>query len=231
MVMSLSGGVTKGGFRLLDILVARTFDARVPGGELVPGPEIHVRGRLDATIPPWSHTGWNGPTTSTSACSHWRPDAPSLLLWFRKRSSAISALILLAGGFSWYYVMFQHTHIHHFVGQYSFMAICPIFGLIAGEAIIAVRRAVASCSRNPSRRQAMKAAIPSYRFGMNVVGAVLIVAASLQTIRCLERSYGLVAGKPPALSHSVEAKYRQTVTDICTQHSEVTLSDLQQASQ
>ena len=58
-----------------------------------------------------------------------------LLLWFRNRKSFVSALILLLGGFSWYYVMFQHTHIHHFVGQYSFMAICPIFGLIVSETL------------------------------------------------------------------------------------------------
>ena len=48
------------------------------------------------------------------------------LLSLHNRKSLVSALILLAGGFSWYFVMFQHTHIHLFIGQYSFMAICPL---------------------------------------------------------------------------------------------------------
>ena len=40
------------------------------------------------------------------------------------RRSLVTTLILLLGGTSWYYTMFQHTHIHVFTGQYSFMAIC-----------------------------------------------------------------------------------------------------------
>src|SRR6187401_2107840 len=125
-----------------------------------------------------------------------------LLLWFRKRSSAISALSLLAGGFSWYYVMFQHTHIHHFAGQYSFMAMCPIFGLIVSEAIISVRPLLLSFKRPLTSTG--QDSYPRYRWVMNVAAAVLIAVTSFQTIRSLKRTYGLVT-ETLALSSSVEA--------------------------
>jgi len=227
MVMSLFGGVRSGGLRLLDILAARTFDARVPGGHWYPNQKF------------MSATDWLNYPSLVASRLEWAYNidfrqfamaggCALLLLWFRKRSSAISALILLAGGFSWYYVMFQHTHIHHFVGQYSFMAICPIFGLIVGEAIVAVRRAV-PLLKKPFASAGNEGDLLGYRIATYIVAAVLIVTGGRQTIRYLERSYGLVR-ESVALSSSVEAKYRQAVKDICAGRSEVTLSDLQQAS-
>jgi hypothetical protein len=227
MVMSLFGGIRKGGYRLLDIFVARTFDARVPGGAWYPDQRFMTAAdwsnypSLVAYRLEWAYNIDFRLFALAAGCA-------LLLLWFRKRSSALSALILLAGGFSWYYVMFQHTHIHHFVGEYSFMAICPIFGLIAGEALSAARRAV-PLLKNPFASTGNGHTHAGYRLGMNAVAAILIVTASLQTVRSLKRTYGLVA-ETTALSNSVEAKYRQAVKDICAQRSEVTLPDLQQAS-
>jgi hypothetical protein len=228
MVMSLFGGVRSGGLRLLDILAARTLDARVPGGHWYPDQKFMsatdwlnypslVASRLE-----WAYNIDFRQFALASGCA-------LLLLWFRKRSSAISALILLAGGFSWYYVMFQHTHIHHFVGQYSFMAICPIFGLIVGEAIVAVQRAVLLLKK-PFASAGNEDGRVGYRIATYIVAAVLIVTGGRQTIRYLERSYGLVK-ESLALSSSVEAKYHEAVKDLCARRSEVTLSDLEQASQ
>jgi hypothetical protein len=227
MVMSLSGGVRSGGFRLLDILAARTLDARVPGGGWYPDQKFMfaadwsrypslVGYRLE-----WAYIFNFRWFALAAACA-------LLLLWFRKRSSAISALILLAGGFSWYYVMFQHTHIHHFTGQYSFMAICPIFGLIVCEAIVSVRSA-SLLLRKPFASGRHEYTYSHYRLGMGITGAVLIVAASFLTIDHLKKTYGLIR-QTLALSSAVQAKYRQTVNDICREHSEVTLENLKQAS-
>jgi hypothetical protein len=225
MVMALFGGIRNGGLRLLDIFVARTFDARIPGGAWYPDQRFMTAAdwlnypslvrRLE-----WAYNIDFRLFAFAAGCA-------LLLLWLRKRSSALSALILLAGGFSWYCVMFQHTHIHHFVGQYSFMAICPIFGLVAGEAIISARTAL-RLLRGPFALRGNDAHV-GYRMGIHVVAAVLIVTATQQTIRCLERSYGLVK-ESLSLSHSVEVKYRQALKDICAEHSEVKLSDLEQAS-
>jgi len=226
-VMLLMGGVKSGGLRLLDILVARMFDARVPGGSWYPDQRF-------MTAADWSRypslveyrLEW-----AYNFNFHWFALAAGcalFLLWFRKRSSAISALILLAGGFSWYYVMFQHTHIHHFTGQYSFMAICPIFGLIVGEAIVSVRSA-SLLFRKPFALASNEGTDARYRLGMSVTAAILIVAASVLTIDRLNKTYGLIR-QTLALSSSVEAKYHQAVKDICEQRSEVTLTDLQEAS-
>ena len=226
IVMSLMGGVKSGGFRLLDILVARTFDARMPDGRWYPNERFMsaadwfnypslVEYRLR-----WAYNFDFRWFALAAGCAFF-------LLWFRRRSSVVSALILLAGGFSWYYVMFQHTHIHHFTGQYSFMAICPIFGLIVSEAIISVRPLLLSFKRPLTSTG--QDSYPRNRWVMNVAAAVLIAVASFQAIRSLKRTYRLVT-ETLALSSSVEAKYHQAVKDICAQNSEVTLADLQQAS-
>jgi hypothetical protein len=227
MVMSLFGGVRSGGSRLLDIFLARTLDARVPGGHWYPNQRfmsasdwLHYPSLVAYRLE-WAYSIDFRWFALAAGCA-------LLLLWFRKRSSAISALILLAGGFSWYYVMFQHTHIHHFVGQYSFMAICPIFGLIAGEAIVSARRAL-PLLKKPFASSGNEGTHASYHLVMNVVAAILIATASFQTIRYLKKTYGLMA-ETFALSSIVEAKYRQAVNDICQQHAEITLTDLQLAS-
>jgi hypothetical protein len=133
MVMALFG--TEGGaIRIASIFVARLVDARIPGGTWYPERRFMV-------ARDWHDYPWNVASKLQWAFSfdpYWFAAAAAcafILLWFRNRQSLVTALILLLGGFSWYYVMFQHTHIHHFVGQYSFMAICPIFGLIVSEII------------------------------------------------------------------------------------------------
>jgi hypothetical protein len=226
-VMLLMGGMKSGGLRLVDILVARMVDARVPGGTWYPDQRF-------MTAADWSkypslveyRLEW-----AYNINFHWFALAAGcalLLIWFRKRRSAISALILLAGGFSWYYVMFQHTHIHHFTGQYSFMAICPIFGLIVNEAIVSVRSTSLLFSK-PFASAGGAGTDARYRLGMSVTAVILIVAASFLTIDHLKKTYGLIR-QTLSFSSSVEAKYHQAVKDICGRRSEVTLTDLQQAS-
>jgi hypothetical protein len=124
--------------------------------------------------------------------------------------------------------MFQHTHIHHFTGQYSFMAICPIFGLIVNEAIVSVR-SVSLLFRQPFASASDQGKDARFRLGMSITAAFLIVAASILTIDRLKTTYGLIR-QTLAFSSSVEAKYLQAVKDICRQRTEVTLTDLQQAS-
>jgi hypothetical protein len=229
MVMSLFGGVRSGGLRLLDIFVARTIDARMPGGSWYPDQRFMsaadwfaypslVMERLQ-----WAYT-INRWFAVAAGCTF-------LLLWFRNKRSVVSALILLVGGFSWYYVMFQHTYIHWFTGQYSFMAICPIFGLIVSETTTFVRsglrRLAAARSvplAHPERLLALNCA------SLHVAAAVLVLTASSLLIwPYLKKTYGLIQ-ETISLSQMVEAKYQQAVQDICRQRSEVTLADLQLAA-
>src|SRR4029077_19367276 len=96
MVMSLFGGVASGTMRLVEIFVARTIDARVPGGHWLPDerfmfsqdwrtyPTLVVRRLEEAyTI----DVKW---FAIAAGCTF-------LLLWFRKKTSVVSALILLVG--------------------------------------------------------------------------------------------------------------------------------------
>jgi hypothetical protein len=227
MVMSLYGGVKSGGMRLLDIFAARTVDARIPGGTWYANQKFMFAAEwsnypsLVAYRLEWAFTFNFVWFALAAGCA-------LVLLWFRKRNSAISALILLAGGFSWYYVMFQHTHIHHFTGQYSFMAICPIFGLIVSE-VTTSAQSFFRLLRQPFTSARYQAFLVPRRLGLNVAAAILIVAASYLTTDYVKKTYGLVR-QTLALSRVVQAKYRQAVNDICQQHSKVTLADLQQAS-
>jgi hypothetical protein len=239
MVMSLFGGVRSGALRLADIFVARTIDARVPGGSWYPDQRFmsaadwftypsQVKERLE-----WAYSidfNW------FAIAAVWT----FLLLWSRKRSSAVSALILLAGGFSWYYVMFQHTHIHWFAGQYSFMAISPIFGLIVSETGSftwrALRRALATA---PARFNLLKTSgVEKHKRSMalkqasfHIAVALLFAFVSFSMIWAyLKTTYELIK-ETNAISTTVELKYREAVQAICQQHSEITLEDLKLAAQ
>lgn len=228
MVMSLFGGVRSGGFRLLDIFVARTFDARVPGGVWYPNQRFMsaadwlnypslVKYRLE-----WAYN-------FDFQLFAWAAACVLVVLWFHKRSSVISALILLAGGLSWYYVMFQHTHIHHFTGQYSFMAICPIAGLIAGETINSAGRALLHLKQRwiPTRHQGTRA---YFLLALNVAPAILLAVVSSRVILPYLKSTGFLIKQTLAVTSSVEAKYHEAVNEICQHHPEVTHADLERAS-
>jgi len=242
MVMSLFGGVKRGAERLADLMAARTFDARIPGGAWYPDQRFMFASD-------WYHYPATVVTRLDWAYSfdfYWFAVAAActfLLLWCRNRETLFSALILLVGGFSWYYVMFQHTHIHHFVGQYSFMAICPIFGLIASETLNtfwgALKRISVICvaavdffakrfetnigGRSIVVREVGRAA------GYFVVAAILVLVTFKMGSPYLKNTYGLIR-ETTLLSRTVEAKYRVAVQSICQQHSNVTLADLQSAS-
>lgn len=228
MVMSLFGGVGSGGLRLLDIFVARTLDARVPGGSWYPNQRFMsaadwsnypflVKYRLE-----WAYN-------FDFQLFAWAAACVLIVLWFHKRRSVISALILLAGGFSWYYVMFQHTHIHHFTGQYSFMAICPIFGLIAGETINSAGRALLLLRQRwtSTRHQGARA---YFLLALNVAPAMLLAVVSARVILPYLKSTGYLIKQTLAVTSSVEAKYREAINEICRNHIEVTQVDLERAS-
>ncbi len=240
MVMSLSGGVERGAMRLADILVARTFDARIPGGTWYPDQRfMQTSDWYDYPAKVVSRLDW-----AYSFNSYWFAVAAActfLLLCFRNRKSLISALILLLGGFSWYYVMFQHTHIHHFVGQYSFMAICPIFGLIASETLTtfwealkrlaillaAAKRIFDRSSGSQELSKYLWKAASATRYVITAAVLVLVGSGMLQPY--LTHTYDLIK-QTVDLSTEVEPKYQEALRTICQDHSEITLPELEAAS-
>ena len=220
MVMALFGGVSKGFHRLADIFVARTVDARIAGGNWFP--DRRFMGPLDWIAYPRTvveHLQW-----AFSLEFFWFALAAVYTLFFlslHNRKSFVSALILLLGGFSWYFTMFQHTHIHYFIGQYSFMAICPLFGLIVSEAFFLARRSLNRGAMEVNRRQSLAA---------DVTAAALLVILALATIwPFVGNTYRLVS-QTVETARTVRPKYAQAVRDICRNHSKVTLQDLEQAS-
>ena len=242
MVMSLMGGVGSGAFRLADILVARLVDARVSDGYWYPNQRfmsaadwlaypVTVVRRLE-----WSYLFdplW------FSIAAIW----VLFLLSLHNRRAFVSALILLAGGFSWYYVMFQHTHIHPFAGQYSFMAICPIFGLIVSESIFIARRAVVRASmvsptlfhRLVSRKTNTSSGILLRKRSFRSAAADLAMAVLLLTvvsamIWSYVRNARDLIDQTVETAKAVEIKYQAAIQAICQQHSKITLEDLKLAS-
>ena len=242
MVMSLMGGIGSGAFRLADILVARLVDARVSGGYWYPDRRfmsamdwisypITVARRLE-----WSYSFdffW------FFLAAVWT----LFLLSLHNRRAFVSAMILLAGGFSWYYVMFQHTHIHPFAGQYSFMAICPIFGLIVSEAIFFTRRAVVRASMaspevfhrvtRPHTQGAGLTSVPRKSFKSataDLATAALLLALVSAMIWSWYKNTSDLIGQTVESSRAVQIKYRAAIQAICQQHSQITLADLQLAS-
>jgi hypothetical protein len=233
MVMALFG-VKAGAMRLVDLFVARTIDARLPGGHWFPDQKF-------MTAQDWPHYPMKVVQRLEWAYSidfFWFALAAACafaLLWFRNRSALISALILLLGGSSWYYVMFQHTHIHHFSGQFSFMAICPIFGLIVAEAIAAALTLLRSVAmvQAPAPEGGGTASTTGRRsFAATqqlVIGALLVVVTAKVAFTHATKTFVLLRNTVTTY-RQIEPRYRQTIASICGQHGTVTLSDLQSAS-
>jgi hypothetical protein len=131
--------------------------------------------------------------------------------------------------------MFQHTHIHWFAGQYSFMAICTINGLIMSETAIVIwaamrgtlinhRWAVASSEPGIAGRKR-----PTSLSLVNVAAAALLAANSLFAWPYLKTTYGTVR-QTLLVADTVQAEYQQAVQDICRRHADITLADLQFAA-
>jgi hypothetical protein len=219
MVMALFGGVTKGFLRLADIFVARTFDARIAGASWYP--DRRFMGPLDWIAYPRTiaeRIEW-----SFSLEFFWFAIAAVCALFFlslHNRKSYVTTLILLLGGTSWYYTMFQHTHIHVFTGQYSFMAICPLVGLIVSEAFFLVRRSLHKMTE--AKRGKLLAS--------DFTAAALLLGLALATVwPFIGNTYRLIGQTTDAAS-AVQAKYAQAVQAICQNHSKVTLEDLEDQS-
>jgi hypothetical protein len=217
MVMALFGGVTRGFMRLADTFVARTFDARIAGANYYP--DRRFMGPLDWLAYPRSvaeRIEW-----SFSLEFFWFAIAAVCALFFvslHNRKAYVTTLILLLGGTSWYYTMFQHTHIHAFTGQYSFMAICPLVGLIVSETFFLVRRSF------------QKATVRDKSFASGLTPAVLLLGLTLATlVPFIGNTYRLIDQTTDAAS-AVQPKYAQAIQAICRDHSKVTLESLEAAS-
>ena len=220
MVMALFGGVSKGFHRLADIFVARTFDARIAGANWYPDKKF--MGPLDWIAYP--RTVVERLEWAFSLEFFWFALAAVYTLFFlslHNRKSFVSALILLLGGFSWYYAMFQHTHIHYFVGQYSFMAICPLFGLIVSEAFFLARRSL----HQATEVKRGKSLIADF-----TAAAVLLVLVLATIWPFVGNTYRLI-NRTDDTARTVQVKYAQAVQAICQNHSKVTLESLEEASQ
>lgn len=216
MVMALFGGVTKGFLRLADIFVARTFDARIAGASWYP--DQRFMGLKDWIAYP--RTVADRIEWSFSLEFFWFAMAAICALFFvslHNRKSFVTTLILLLGGTSWYYTMFQHTHIHVFTGQYSFMAICPLVGLIVSEAFFLVRRSLNRMAEGKSQTSDFAAA------------ALLLGLALATAWPFVGNTYRLI-GRTTEAASAVQAKYSQAVATICRDHSKVTLEDLEEQS-
>ena len=219
MVMALFGGVGKGFHRLADILVARTFDARIAGANWYP--DRRFMGPLDWVAYP--RTVVDRIEWAFSLEFFWFALAAVYALFFlslHNRKSFVSALILLLGGFSWYFTVFQHTHIHYFVGQYSFMAICPLFGLIVSEAFFLARRSLHRATE-VKRGKSLAA---------DFTAAALLLVLVLATIWPFATNTYRLVSQTADTARTVQAKYAQAVQAICHDHSKVTLESLEEAS-
>jgi len=165
-----------------------------------------------------------------------------LLLLFRRRSSAISALILLVGGLSWYYAMFQDTFLDHFAGRYSFMVVCPIFGLILSETLVTVWEALKRLisisvdagwldeqAGTEGRKRSVSVPQAGWAAAYTAAAAVVLFTSLNMLQPYLQNTYELIH-QTRSLSRTVKSKYEVAVQDICHQHSEVTLADLEAVS-
>lgn len=222
IIMILVGSFDGGILRMLDLFVARTIDARMPNSHWYPGytfmhaadwsryPEI-VSTRIE-----WAYNIDLQSFSIAAACA-------LTLLLIRKRSSALSAMILLLGSLSWYYVMFQHTFVHSFAGIYCFLGICPLFGLIISETATCTREAFVSltaCFRGGSiGRAALLACL-----------AALMVAVSWQAVVPFYRNTKGLIRQTVAIAGDVTKKYQLAVQEACRNGSEVTVDELTSAA-
>lgn len=222
MIMVLVGSFEGGILRMLDLLVARTIDARMPHSHWYPGytfmhaadwwryPDI-VSARIE-----WAYNIDLQSFSIAAACA-------LVLLLFRKRSSAFSALILLLGSLSWYYVMFQHTFVHSFAGIYCFLGICPLFGLIVSETVTNTREAIvslAACFRGGSIGRAVLFACL----------AVLMVDVCWSAVRPYYKNTSGLLRQTVAIAGDVTKKYRAAVQEACRNGGQVTVEELTSAA-
>ncbi len=214
-------GVKAGFFRLLDVFVARTMDIRLPQGQWWPDKKFMTA--LDWVMYPATLATRLATAFSINfALLSLAVMCTLLLLSFYDRRSFTSALILLLGGFAWYFVMVQHTHIHVFAGQYSFMAICPLLGLMASAIpACAVQMFETVWQRNGSNG--------NWRAPWEVA-AIALISALLAVSSFTINTYRLVT-ETVSLSLTVEDNYKRAVRDICQQRGKITVGDLRTAAQ
>jgi hypothetical protein len=241
-VILMSGGLSNGFNRLASLFAARTLDARIPGGTWYPNQRFMFA------------SDWANYPDTVITRLHWAysfdfywfaaaAGCTFLLLWFRDRKSFVSALILLLGGFSWYYVMFQHTDIHHFVGQYSFMAICPLFGLFISQTISFTSTTLCRIKDigfelldlvgdhpNTSGPVNLKLVYQAVRVAGRIVVVVLLLFVGWRMIPDYAEYTNSLIEQTVQASQTVETKYKEAIKTICQEHSEITLADLQAAS-
>jgi len=228
MIMSLFGGVWRGAMRLADVLVARTVDARLPGGSWFPDQKFMTT--LDwvmypATVATRLEWSYSIQFFSFSIASIFT----LFFLSIHNRQALVSALILLAGGLAWYCVMVQHTYIHRFAGEYCFMAVCPIFGLTVAETARSVRKVVMDFGRVSGAGLRKRLALVTV-LGFRNAAAMLFIMVSVFSLGAyLTGTYGLVR-ETVILSGVAEQKYAEVIRTLCRQHSEITLADLKSAS-
>jgi hypothetical protein len=206
-------------------LLARTIDARLPGGKWYPDQKflgaadwLHYPSTI-ATRLDWAFSTWVSVFAPAAACA-------LLLLWSHDRKAFVSALILSIGGLAWYAIMVQHTHIHWFVGQYSFMAICPMFGLLMAQTVRLTPAATRAVMRHVRMRAPLFARLelPDGRI------AVLLVVFGWITASVFTVKTGQLIIEAVTLSHTAEVNYAVAVQTICRNHDNVTLDDLQATS-
>ncbi len=226
MVMWLFG-VKAGALRLVDIFLARTIDARLAGGQWYPDQRflgaadwLHYPSTI-ATRLDWAFSTWVSVFAPAAICAF-------ILLWSHDRKAFVSGLILAIGGFTWYAIMIQHTHIHWFVGQYSFMAMCPVFGLLMAQTVRlspAAYRAVVKRLRSRVLVFSIdREELPDGR------AAVALLIFGWITATMFVVKTGQLVTEAVALSRKVEVKYAVAVQTACRTHHDVTLNDLQTAS-
>ena len=174
-----------------------------------------------ATRLDWAFSTWVSVFAPAAICAF-------ILLWSHDRKAFVSGLILAIGGFTWYAIMIQHTHIHWFVGQYSFMAMCPVFGLLMAQTVRlspAAYRAVVKRLRSRVLVFSIdREELPDGR------AAVALLIFGWITATMFVVKTGQLVTEAVALSRKVEVKYAVAVQTACRTHHDVTLNDLQTAS-
>lgn len=222
IVVWISGGFHAGTMRLLEMLAARTIDARMSGGGYYPDQHFLTAAdwhnypvfffeRLKQSYPiMFTKIDWYVISAACTIAS----------LGFRCRRAAISLGVLLVGGLAWYGVMFQHTMMHQFSGQYCFMAICPLFGLMISEPI---NLALSAWENRSAGNVALRVS--------HCLAASFLIYASVRMARNTVNESIDAVKETAKIASIVEAKYAAAIRDICQSgQPAVTLLDLERAS-
>jgi hypothetical protein len=208
--MIVTGGIKSGGMRLLEELVARSVDARVPGSLWYPDRKF------------MSHADWlNYPNflllrlrQSYFIQTNWFALCSALslsLLWLRNRKAFVSIAIILAASSIWYCIMFQHTRIHQFAGQYCFMGLCAMFGLIISTTVSTVYTSI------------------NQRAGRGIAISIVLLVASSELVKFSVRSADDEIAETLSKSVQTEKIYSSTVNLICRDYGRVTVDALTKA--